>query len=215
MHSLSTKIIGLCLLSTTFWFANADADNIGKRVENFGKRNFKTYWIGTSTELFCSIKEQLNENYPSNFDRLINELEPFAVKGKDEEFANLIVERAEFEIQNKKWAEAKKLLDKAYLYSPLLDRVLFTSITVNFELKSFKEALKNCQELININHPDKKRVYAMAVHISLANKDYQNAANYAYAHNKIWNDSQLLLTVEKRLATGDNIDKLIHLFRTN
>ncbi len=208
-------IILLGFLGSLFWFSNSNAEITPYKMLSYGKRNFKTYRIGTSTELFETIKYIKGDRSLLELDKVIKELKPFAIKNNDMEFANILLERAKYHAKVKDFLKAKQTLVDAFSYNPLSFNIRFELIKTNFSLNKFDEALQQCIYLIKKNHNKKQKITRMAIHIAIAGKQFQEAANLSLFYNKTWGDNLVIKEIEIRLAKGEAIDKLIDLFQQN
>lgn len=211
-NQLFKPVLILSLLGTSFWLVNTDKNAVLNKIAQLGERNFKTYWIGTSTEIFEAYRLKGGDQVLDEFDECINRLEPFAIMGNDVEYANILLERSKYYTKENDLLAAKSTIDKALNFSPKFSQGLFEAIKINFSLQYYDEALNRCKELIALNHPQQKKIYKTAIHISLVAKDYQSAANYANVYNQKWKDSKLVQEIEYKLANGINIHNLVNLF---
>ena len=211
---LIVPVFILSLLGTSFWIANSMKETVLEKIEVLGKRNYKTYWIGTSTELFAAFNLRESDKKINDFNNCLNDLKPFAIKERDVEYSSLLVEKAIFESKNNQKQKALHTINEAISYGPMLKKAWFQNAIINFELKNYNEAIIACKRLIKQSNSPLKKAVKMGVHISLAGKDYQNASKFSKLYNSNWKDSKVIQEVETRLSNNDNVHELIHFFES-
>jgi len=94
------------------------------RTERVGVHIYKTYYEHASTYLLMSLKMfPDSETYRTRMNGLINELEGYALKDNDKQFAELLVDKAYFEFYQENNPElARKTLLKSMEYERLQER---------------------------------------------------------------------------------------------
>ena len=211
---IAGPVLGLCLLGSSFLFVNASPSLLSKHLEAIGNWNFKTYWIGSSTALIAST--ELQESETERFEKLnslARDLEPFATPGNDTEYASLLSEQGLF-LQNQRndIPSALNYFESAYTYSPLLGTNLYRLTVAHFVGGDTTKAFKYGSQLAQLKYQPYKRTLRIMIHISLAAKEYQSAANYAVTYLNRWQDDPTIQEVEQRLRTGDRVHELVFLF---
>ena len=214
LRTIAGPVLGICLLGLSFLMVNAMPEPLSQRYELIGRRNFKTYWIGTSSVLISSI--QMTGTPSTAQEKLltiIDELKPYAVQGNDKEYANLLYEAGIYHRNNQPDnAQALKFFEMAYPYAPQLGINLYQLTVTHFEEDHFQEAYFYGDQLAKLRYPPYKKTLKIAIHVSLAAKEYQSAANYAVTYLNRWQDDPVIEEVEFRLRTGDRIEDLGNLF---
>lgn len=217
LKHIAGPVLGLCLLGTSFLIVNSSPKLLSEHLRHIGSHNFKTYWIGCSTVLIGSsemvggITEQQDR-----LERYIEDLQPYAVSGNDKEYSNLLLRQGiNFRTIDDGNDTAISYFERAYLYSPLLGRNVYYLTITHFESDNFTESFKYATELVAMKYPPYQKTLKIAVHVSLAAKQYQSAADYAVTYLNHWQDDETISEIEKRLRTGDRVESLIDLFDKN
>ena len=94
-------------------------------------------------------------------------------------------------------------------FEPDLGNNTYHLTIVLFELGEYKRALNHIDELIALKYQPYKKIISMGVHVALAARDYQSAANYSVMYLNRWGDSPAIEEVEYRLRNGVNVEGII------
>jgi len=213
LKSIAGPVFGLSLLASTMLIVNSSSPLLSRHMELIGKRNFKTYWIGCSTELIASA--DLGRDETERITKLIeyaNELEESATEGNDIEYAAILRECGVYYRLKKQNVQALQYFEDAHSYSPLLADNIFQLVVVNFELGKMSEAYRHMITLEKMSYEPYMKTLKMGIHVSLAAKEYQSAANYSVKFLNIWPDDTAVQEVEQRLRTGDRIESIVEIF---
>lgn len=213
-HLMVGPIVGLSLLGCVNHVVNVMPDLLKNKYSLMGVNNFKNYWIGSSTDLLESANMEIREvERQARIEGFLHELQPYAIKGNDREYAALLTERG---LYYKRWEKrpdiALSYFEKAEKYSPKLGTNLYNLTITRFELGLFEDAFKSIDLLAKLKYQPYKRTLKMAIHVSLAAEEYQSAANYSVTYLNRWRDDPAIAEIEYRLRTGDRIDQLVNLF---
>lgn len=172
--------VGLCAIGLSGMFVNANQESEANRVITYGKYNFKTYWIGSSTSIMEGIylKDSKEEQF-SELNKAVKELKPYAVQGNDIQYAE-ILNRMGFYHQY-----VLKDLNEAhrwYLLSEKADKRLLSnieSLTVSYFIRQdFLKANAYAANLIYNKYPNESKALRMGIHISLEAGDYNASKRY-------------------------------------
>lgn len=207
-------VLGLSLCSFLFLFTNAFPNLLADHLQFNAKHQFKTYWIGCSTDLIGSTQlGRSDKEAQVNLQDLIGELEPFAVMGNDKEYAALLLEAGSYIRKTEKRADlAAEYFRSALRYSPNFGTANYEMMVNEFLLEQYDSAYHYVKVLVRMKYPPYKETLKKGIHVSLAAKQYQSAADYAVTYLNRWQDDPAISEVERRLRTGDRIDTLIELF---
>lgn len=205
-------VMSFIVLNFLVLYIHTDGSRLAKRMEHVSSRVYKTYWIGSSTNIINVGDLQKDEHMRKAFyERTIKKLKPFAAD-HDKEYANILMfSGLNLKKLNNKLA-AVTHFEEAVKYAPILGKNLFHSCVTHFELGNFKQSYKYVNELVRLRYPPFDKTLKMGVHISLAATEYQSAADYAVTYLNRFDKHPTILEVENRLRTGDRIHSLIDLF---
>ena len=212
ISNIAGPALGLAILMSSIHWVNANPSLLADHLQVIGKRRFKTYWIGSSTTIITSV--ELRKDLDKQIAQLqseIDELRSVAVLGNDKEFANLLSELGQLhrEEGNLDLAEGRFL--EAAKYSVDLGTNLYNLCITQFELEKYSASLETVERLVELNYQPYERTLRIAVHVALAAKNYQRAADFAVTYLNRYSDP-VISEVEERLRTGQDIESLIDLF---
>lgn len=208
-------IIGLSLLGASFFPVHASNDKLAQRYNVICIQHFKTYWHGCSTCLRGSV-EMMTDNSADEKKamlNIINELHPYAIQGHDLEYSGLLHHLGLLHKRTGETDRAYGWFTEAHSYSQDYGSNLFQLSVVCFELGRYDEAFNYVTRLVELNYEPVQRSIRMAIHISLAAKEYQAAANYSVMYLNRWPDDADIQEVEYRLRNGISIDTIVDLFK--
>lgn len=213
IKSIAGPVLAFCFLAFLGLWINASPALLEKHYALIGKHNFKTYWIGSSTEIIesGSLTVDKKGDY-SRLKRITTSLEPYAVKGNDKEYANLIMHLGLALKAQDKLDEAIDLFLKAERYSPNLGENVHHLTVAQFESGDYQGANTHVRKLVEIKYPPFKKTLQLGVRIALLAKDYQHAADLAVTYLNRWEDDPKIVEVERRLRSGDRINQLVDLY---
>lgn len=213
-QSIAGPVLALCLMSGSFLAVNASRELLSTKLDHLGRWSFKTYWIGTSTILVVGSELAGSEKEQEAFRlKMLEDLEQYAIPGNDLEYAGLLL--SEGKVQRKERQDNVKALEyfeRAYSFSPVLGTNLYQLATTHFDAGNFADSYRYITQLADLKYQPYNRTLKMAIHVSLAAREYQSAANYAVTYLNRWQDDPAIAEVERRLRTGDRIETLVDLF---
>jgi len=206
--------LALALLNIPYFMINTRADSLSLRYESLGKHAFKTYWKGTSTLIVEGSKlEEYKDVRKKRLDNIIEELEPYAVKGEDLEFSGILCERGILDFkEDKDYKKALTYFEKAFIYRQPLRKNIFYLVISHFHLKQMKEAHSYLEKLVAVQYPNKKKSLRMAVHVSLEAAEYEDALKYANQYLEVVPEDDVIKEVKRALENNDNVEKLKYIF---
>lgn len=214
LKHLAGPVLALCLMGTSFILVNAHPDLLAKRMHHQGRWDFKTYWIGCSTHLLAEadLAPSPEEGQKRRL-TAIEDLQSYAAPGNDTEYAGLLFAegvylRKELQQPNK----ALEYFEQARSYSPRLGKNLYYLSLSYFEKGDFAAAYQSVVPLIKLKYQPYQKTLKMGIHLSLAAREYQAAANYAVTYLNRWQDDPTIAEVEQRLRNGDRIESIVDLF---
>lgn len=214
LKHLAGPVIALCLLGGSFMVVNAVPSLLSKHLLIASQHNYKTYWIGSSTMMISGINLGNDAKSKSKTRKqLIHDLEPYAVRGNDNEYGQILLDEGEHYFkETKDFEQALIYFKRAEEFAPrLMDNINYLALT-HFELKNYQEAFFYADRLVKMKYTPYKHTLKMAIRYALVAQEYQNAANYSVSYLNNWQDDQIIDEVEKRLRTGDRIHDLYYLF---
>ena len=110
---------------------------------------------------------------------VLQELQPWAVKGKDTEYSAYLCETGlHFSEVNKDVPRAMEYFNLAYEYDPWYRKNLYYITLGYFHLGRMNTAFEYTDALTQTQYPNINRAYRVAIHIALEAGENQAAKNY-------------------------------------
>ncbi len=203
--------ISLSLLHIPFYFVNASKDAYSERIEHIGKRVFKSYYEWSSRQLDFAINlvQMDSVQYLSRYKNVLEDLEPFALIGNDEQYAQLQSNLGNYYFKIQSYTEALLELNKAYKFDPSHKLNILRLVEAHFELDQFEQALNYAEKLIKYNYPNEKKALRMAIHIALESGARDIASNHSNAYLLKWPDDHVIQEIAKGIQQNVSLENLI------
>ncbi len=189
---INQKIVGPCmafsLLCLPVFYVNASPEALSHRLEDTGKYLFKTYWIDSHTPLSAGINmvEEDKEAYLNRRTEAIEELEPYALPGKDRVFSNLVMQVGIFYVENGgNYSEALPWFQKAYQYASDYPVNLLYLTETCFSLKIYDEAFQHSQQLKVLSYPSEIESLSISLQCAMAAKEYEIAQQDCQVYQRL------------------------------
>ncbi|MCR9172529.1 MAG: tetratricopeptide repeat protein [bacterium] len=167
---MAVPVLMLSTLTIPIIATNHNVEATSNRLEYLGRHTFKTYWIRSIQTLRVGL-EMDPENYEKRLLSNIKKLEPYAIKGKDQEYANLLWKTGQLYRKNGNAEEALKwhLASREYFADLNYNRI---GIVESFYLLGqFDEALNESMELVKRKHPSEERALNIAFDCAIQAKN--------------------------------------------
>lgn len=212
---IAGSIIGFTILAFTFVLVNSNRNMQAARYISIGKYQYKTYWLGTSSYIMTGIYQFENTEDKFNaHSKVISDLEPYALKGKDPEYAKIVSEMAvyyrEVEKDPKRTLET---LEKSSEYGPLLLDNKYQLVISYFMANDFKKAMEYIPELVNMGYPEPSKALRVAIHTSIMAEDYEQAEHYCKQFLTKWPDDKFIKDVLYQLQHVEDKSVVKQFFR--
>jgi len=167
--SISGSLIGISLFSIAIFMCNAQKESLSLRMESLGKHVFKTYWIRSAGDIRLGLNliKDNPEVYLSRSIAVVVELEPFALKGNDIEYANLLWSVGKEYRAQKEYAKALNFHTRSLSYSDQLPANYIGLMESNYFLEDYRAAYHYSKELVRLNYPSEKRAYEISIDCAL------------------------------------------------
>lgn len=213
-NSFGKMIIGpalaLSILAIPIFAVNADRQMLGYRMESLGYHVFKTYWIKSSDYLRGGIVLQSNDfDYRiEHLNKALEELEPYAVEGKDIEYANLVHEVAKiYRTQKQDLKTALFYHQRVLRYSQERGAYYIGLMDSAFRLGEYEWAYNYCQGLLKFSYPTQQKALRIAIDCAIMANKNEKALEYCNSYLSLWQDDYVAY-VHSLLINGQNLDDL-------
>ncbi len=208
--------VALTLLTCSIYLVNSDETSLSYRMESVGKNVFKSYWIRSAGDINIGIEMLSNDKdlYIDRYLNVIEELEPYAIKGKDKEYAILLWQVAIFYRKElKDYEKALAYHKKAQTYYENLEANYIGLMESCYYLGDYIQAYGYSQNLISFNYPDEKKALRIAIDCAMQANLLDEAQGHVKVYLSKWNDQDILILNEniERLKKGDTKENIVAL----
>ena len=186
--------LALGLLVIPIFQVNATKTPLSYRSESVGIHVFKTYWIRSAGDIGSAI--QLLESNDSmtvqRYVSAIKELEPYANKGNDAEYANLIWQLAKhFRVKAKDYAKALEYHTTVLDYDSSLAANYIGLMECNYMLQRYDEAHYFSKKLIEFNYPSEEKALRIAIECASLAGNQSDLAQHCRQFLSKWDDKTI------------------------
>ena len=194
---------------------NTNRESLSYRLEAIGIREFKTYWMGSSTSIHVGIGlSNTPEIAQQRRLAILQKLKPYVVQGDDLEYADILCEAGKYYFDvHKDYETAISYFEQAKAYQPTLSRNVYYLVITNFMLGRFQDANSYSLLLTRVWHPTREKAYKIAIHVALQAKDYTAAQTYCDEYLSTWPGDGFIIQIRNVLISGKNRNKTKELFR--
>jgi hypothetical protein len=184
-------LIGISLFSLAIFNCNHLPHSLSQRMESVGKHVFKTYWIRSAGDIESGLEIIKSDTgqYIHRYLEIAKELESFAIKGKDSEYAHLLWSIGKFYRTNKNYEEALKYHLKSEMYSTQLRANYIGLMEASYFLNQFADAYQYSLKLIAVNYPSEKRAQEIAIDCALNANMNKEAMQHIESYLQKWDNS--------------------------
>lgn len=167
--SISGSVIGISLFSLFIFIGNHHKESLSLRMESVGKHVFKTYWIRSAGDIQSGLNLIKNDSqaYLNRSIAVAQELEIFALKGNDREYANLLWSIGKEYRKQQEYAKALDFHLKSNSYDDTFPANYIGLMESNYLLEDYPSAYDYAKDLIRLNYPSEKRAYEIAIDCAL------------------------------------------------
>lgn len=145
-------VVGLTLLQLPVFLVHANRDALTLRLEDAGKHVYKTYWGGSSYLLNVTLR--MDEKDPEKYLRrrlaLLEELQPYACLGRDDQFADLVSRVGEHYYKTGQFQKSGDYYVQALAYSPQQHYYHLAAVSY-LRASNYRKAKTYCDLLLQQN----------------------------------------------------------------
>ncbi|XOV67730.1 MAG: hypothetical protein ACFHU9_00900 [Fluviicola sp.] len=181
-------ILALSMITIPIVATNQSVEGASKRLEYLGRHTFKTYWIRSVETLRVGL-EMDPENYEKRLLSNINKLKPYAIKGKDKEYANLLWRAGKLYRKSGQAQEALKWHSLSQEYFSGLDYNQVGLVESYYLLGQYENALEESRELIKMKYPSKEKALNIAFDCAVQAKDATAIIAFGKRLQKLYPDN--------------------------
>ncbi|MEO1587803.1 MAG: hypothetical protein AAFS00_10985, partial [Bacteroidota bacterium] len=160
------------------------------------------------------IREEPVEEYLRRKEEILEELKPYAFKGNDRQYAELLLDQAVTHFQaQRNPMDALPYYEASDSYQTLDSPYLLELMEVYFVLGKYEQAHNQALKLLERGYPAQDRALKIAMHTALEAGRYGQARQHSEAFLALDPDDQISQVISQRLNENDRVDSLKYLFR--
>lgn len=193
------SIIGISLFSIAIFQCNHSQESLSKRMESVGKHIFKSYWIRSAGDIesgIALIKDQ-PDKYISRYHQVAEDLRPYAVLGKDSEYAHILWSIGKFYRNQKEYQKALEFHLESETYSTALAANYIGLMESNYYLEDYAKAYQYSLNLITLNYPNEKKAQEIAIDCALMAGFKHKALNHIESYLTKWDNQNYRIIANK------------------
>jgi hypothetical protein len=212
---IAGSLFGILLLVIPNFMVHNSESQLANRTEMVGIRIFKTYyeWARQTLNLAWSHLPENEQLLEQRKKEVLAKLKPFAIPGKDYEYANLILDSAKKEIkENGNPQKGLEIIKEAEYYFSDFNSIILSKLEAHFLLKNYTHAFMLSEQLIEKKYPTEENAYRISIHCALEAKMYQKALEKSENYIGKFGANNLINEVNQRLKSNENIQDLKFLF---
>ena len=218
-EKLSRFILGAIAALTVFGIpviaVNANQEPLANRLESVALWDFKTYWIGTSYLIEESIGLREDDQQLHRL-RILEELEPHAVKENDLEYAEVLCNAGIYSLEEKKDADTALIyFERAKEYKIEHIKNLYYLTKTRVAAGAYKEAREFSGILVNQQYPNLKEALMLAIETSIRAEEFAEAQAYCRQYLLHWADDSFVTKVNQMLVSEREFEEVRQLFGEN
>ena len=191
-------------------------DSLSQRHEVLGRRTFKTTWNGTATALKMALQPSLDKpkEFEARSEQMINDLEPFAIKGNDDVYSFILMDYAQYLRKEKNdWTKSLSYHERSREYfddNPVNTLGLMENY---FLLKDYKKAYLQAVKLKKVQYPDDQKSSRIAIHCALEAQLYDEAIHHISDHAQLYPKDSLIVDLNQQVEEGASLEALKFAFQ--
>lgn len=203
LRKLTLPVILLALLSFSIIIVNGNKRMLSYRLEQTNIHVFKTYYLHSNHRILLALSMLKDEEqYIKRSNNVIETLEPFANKGNDIAYANLLMDNAIYYLDQKAYNKANTIAYKAFSYDETLKENIKTLLLTSHYLKDRQAAYDFALKLKGYNYPNAQLSGKVVIQMALENNDGYSALMHAKAYLKEFPNDMFIMEILKELQNG-------------
>jgi hypothetical protein len=205
-----TLVVVVSLFVIPRFIVNHNPEFLSDRLENLGKYVFKTYWIRAAGDISAGI-DLSNRNKITRFKHVASELEGYALKGNDVEYANILWRTGQELRKVQQYDSALVYHELASQYDKSLEANYIGLMECNFMLENYQASANYARTLVELQYPSLQKALRIGIQCALYNNDYDAAQEYSDVYLEKWSDDKITY-IRNKLHQGQDLEQLKHQF---
>lgn len=201
----SVVVLSLCTIPMVI--VNTSPESNAQRLISIGKHSFKTYWIRSAGTIEAGLRRS-EKDFSAQLIEVVNELEPYAVIGRDLEFAHLLTIAGQDERSRGEIDRAVKWHLLAEEYGPDYGTNIVELMDLYYAKEEFVKAFEYSQRLVEIEFPNRERSLKMAIDCGVRSGRYTQVDYYCREYLNEFEKDQFLadaLDILKENGIGEEL----------
>ena len=207
--------IGSVLLALPFIYVHTNEGALNNRLIDLGKHSYRTYWVGAAKPILKGFQSKLDtpELFEEEFSATLENLKPFAVEGKDREYAVLLKDfAAYYRFSRGDLRKAEEYHLAAHRYYPDLPSNMLALAEIYTRFGNFAKALPFCRKLVEIKYPEPQKALLFGLEIALRVDQLDLGLTWAKQLAVILPGDAALKRLIYRLENRTELDKILEGF---
>lgn len=200
--------LAVIVLTLSIFPIHYHRDALADRLESIAFRSFTTYYAFSSETVGLAILcRNSGKSDVKGIDHLIDKFRPYAQKGIDYEFGNILIEQGKFHQDRKEFDLALARYKEARTYFDGLKELPLRKTEVYFRQGLFKEAFEQAKILTQRGYPSPKEAHRIALQCALEAESYEEALLISTYYVQHWT-GDFIEGVHEGLVAGENLSQL-------
>ena len=179
---LSIAALALSLFVVPVITVNTLEEPQSLRHEAVGKYVFKSYYLHSSRAILFAVNfpSQPHDEHQAREERIIAELEPYALPDNDPRYKELLLNCAMLAYKvNGQSEKGLELYLKAEKYGPIRPEDAASIMNIHLELQQYPEAQARAELLLTVNYPSRQQALLQVMRTYMEARDYQSVLPHA------------------------------------
>ncbi len=161
-HVFIAPVLAISMFAIPFFAVNADGKASSQRLQTVGEYCFKTYWIRSAGTITHAL-EMDSVNMEARLKGIIRDLEPWAHKGDDKEYAHLLWYLAKYYYRQKQDDKAIEWHERAAPYAVNYPVNTLSLVSAYYRAGDFRNAYLQSIQLVEKQYPSRLRALKIAI----------------------------------------------------
>lgn len=215
--NLRRVFYGIVIIGAVNYFGlvylHQDKEQLSQRYEKMGEYIFRHHWLGASTDMITGLEmEPDREKRSGRYEALLDRIEPYANKGNDMEYGEMLFRAGKHHFQIQDYQTAIDYLNQVPEYWPYHCENNYYSLASYFMIEDYARAATYVDQLVDCGYPDKAQSLKMAIHTTLMAADREKATWLAEQYMLNFPEDSFIAEIYEKLTAGATIKEIQALF---
>lgn len=214
VSTLGGVMVALALAGFSWHLVHAAPDSLSTKLKNTGLWVHKTYYLGASTSLLHSmdlVSDPVEKE--AAFQEITVGMEKVAIRGLDNELAEIYRIKGNEYFEAKDYAKALELFEEAAVWGPNFTSNNYKRFISRFMLQRYDSALEMVPILIADKYPSQAKALKMGIHTALEAGNYARAKVYSQNFLGLFPEDEFIGRISADLDTLEDKSTIKFRFR--